>query len=587
MTVFNFNHIPFSRHQQYTTISMMSDPYDPKRQACYLRSVKGGDEKPLLGRLCEILILDTAGKILECQYKMTPTKLTVTGLKNTTPIGQVMFSIGDRENVYFSIKNCQLRLVLLQSRYSYIYMDKNGIPCMVVAGQNSKISPYLKSGKISVLADWQDDNSQNASITIFPDGTDTAQGVLDIFETVSQYRNHTDISASIDFDKNVSHLKQVFATWHQSIHGDTVACHKTDILASYILWANFVPPKGNLKRPALYMSKNHMINIWSWDNVFSAIGLVQAYPKLALDQLQVIYDHQDSTGLLPDFINDEAVSFSFTKPPIHGWAVDMIMRTYPDCFDNSMLNTLYTHLKKQVEYWLNYTSADTKYLPYYTHGNDSGWDNASFFAMGGPVESPDLPTFLILCLECLATLSKKLGYSYETQQFVDKSTQLFTLLMDNLYNGSTFICRKWDSDKNAWYDVPNSSLIQFMPLLLGNRLQKSIADKLVSLLQSGGYITQWGLATESIHSSYYRSNGYWRGPIWAPTTFLIWDGLCRQNQCTLAQQIAEKFITLAQVNGLAENYDAIHGNGLCDRAFTWTSATYIHFSKYIHQIKTN
>lgn len=79
----------------------------------------------------------------------------------------------------------------------------------------------------------------------------------------------------------------------------------------------------------------------------------------------------------------------------------------------------------------------------------------------------------------------------------------------------------------------------------------------------------------SLQSPFYEDDGYWRGPIWAPTTLLPWDGLRRQGEMELARTIAEKFCSLASKNGMAENFDARSGKGLRDRAFAWTSAAYM------------
>ena len=114
-----------------------------------------------------------------------------------------------------------------------------------------------------------------------------------------------------------------------------------------------------------------------------------------------------------------------------------------------------------------------------------------------------------------------------------------------------------------------------MPLLLGSRLPRPMTDKLLARLSEGGFITEWGPATESPQSPLYEDDGYWRGPIWAPTTLLLWDGLIRQGEAALAREIAEKFCSLAAKNGMAENFDARSGRGLRDRAFAWTSAVYI------------
>jgi glycogen debranching enzyme len=116
---------------------------------------------------------------------------------------------------------------------------------------------------------------------------------------------------------------------------------------------------------------------------------------------------------------------------------------------------------------------------------------------------------------------------------------------------------------------------------LGDRLEPAIAKKLLSRLVEMQFITDWGPATECPSSEFYKSDGYWRGPIWAPTTLLLFDGLLRQGQDELALSVAEKFSKLAATSGMAENYDAIEGAPLRDKAFAWASAVYLILAEYV------
>ena len=70
-------------------------------------------------------------------------------------------------------------------------------------------------------------------------------------------------------------------------------------------------------------------------------------------------------------------------------------------------------------------------------------------------------------------------------------------------------------------------------------------------------------------------DGYWRGPIWAPSTVLIEDGLRRAGHDRLADEISDRFRALCETSGFAENFDALTGAGLRDRAYTWTASSYL------------
>jgi glycogen debranching enzyme len=121
-----------------------------------------------------------------------------------------------------------------------------------------------------------------------------------------------------------------------------------------------------------------------------------------------------------------------------------------------------------------------------------------------------------------------------------------------------------------------------MPVVLGSRLERNKFTRLVQRVESD-FLTPFGLATENPRSRLYQSDGYWRGPIWAPSTYLIVDGLDRGGRRDLAVEIASRFCKLVRTaGGFYENYDALTGQGLRDCGYTWTAAvTLLLISEYL------
>ena len=60
-----------------------------------------------------------------------------------------------------------------------------------------------------------------------------------------------------------------------------------------------------------------------------------------------------------------------------------------------------------------------------------------------------------------------------------------------------------------------------------------------------------------------------------PATVLIEDGLRRAGHTALADDISARFRALCETSGFAENFDALTGAGLRDRAYTWTASSYL------------
>jgi glycogen debranching enzyme len=543
--LFDFAHIPFSRRGRFLTLSMMDGDI-------WLRSVKGGDLRPSMGRLCRLAVLGQDGIAQAVAWKLSPDRLVA-----EIPAGKVAFCIGDGERLHLRGQGCTVTFALVGSRYDYAYRTPQADHCLVAAYENTRLLPRVTKGAVKVTGNWRRDRADDVTMTFSDE--EGFEGTIDLFTTIPP------APSQAGFDGVLAGTETEFAEWLARVPpGGKPQARR---LAAYLLWANTVPAAGALTRPAIYMSKNDMINIWSWDNAFSALGVAAMDPALAFDQFAAIFDHQDPSGLLPDFVNDRDVSFAFTKPPVHGWAILRLIDRHPGWLTDDRRQALVTWLERQVSYWLTYTRRDDASLPAYCHGNDSGWDNATFFAEGGPVITPDLPTFLILACDCLAHLDPARAGHWR-----DTAGQLCSLLVTTLWSGEGFGTRLASAPERLRLD---DSLIGFTPLLLGPRLPRDIAKRLVQRLIQGGWITDWGPATERPQSPLYEPDGYWRGPIWAPTTLLLWDGLRQQGETALADDIARRFCALCETSGMAENFDALTGAGLRDRAFAWTSAVYL------------
>ena len=340
-------------------------------------------------------------------------------------------------------------------------------------------------------------------------------------------------------------------------------------LAAYVLWSATVSPGGFLGRPAVLMSKHWMDKVWSWDHCFNAIALAAGDPELAWHQFQLPFDHQDPTGALPDSVAHSEVLYNFVKPPIHGWALGQVRDRLGTPLDRSRLAEAYERLSRWTEFWLTRRRAPGRDLPHYQHGNDSGWDNSTTFDHGKVLETADLAAFLVGQLRELARLATELGDPPAATRWNNTADQVRAALLDQLWNGTRFVARVAASGP----DTASASLLDLMPIALGAELPTEIRDHLVTALKS--HLTAHGLATEPVDSPHYAADGYWRGPIWAPATILIEDGLRRAGCADLADEISRRFRALCEKSGFAENFDAETGAGLRDRAYTWTAAGYL------------
>ena len=346
---------------------------------------------------------------------------------------------------------------------------------------------------------------------------------------------------------------------------------ETRAAAAHLLWSFTVAKAGYLGRDALLMSKNWMDRLWSWDHCFNAIALAPVRPDLAWDSFLAPFDLQAEDGSLPDSISEGAIVRSFFKPPIHGWALRRMMAAsdVPD----ARLAEVYGPLARWTRWWLDYRDRDRDGLCEYDHGNDSGWDNGTAFLRLPPVETPDLAAFLAIQCDVLADLARRLGRpAAEAAEWTRIADAQISAMDRELFDaaGRPLVRAAYTHETFS----PDTLLLR-IPVLLGDRLPARLRAPLLADLESDRFLTEWGYATESPASPLYKNDGYWRGPIWAPSTLLLYDGLRACGRADLARRVAERFCRMCAKSGFAENFDALTGEGLRDRAYTWTASVFL------------
>ncbi|MFF7682151.1 amylo-alpha-1,6-glucosidase [Microbacterium sp. NPDC007973] len=398
------------------------------------------------------------------------------------------------------------------------------------------------------------------------DGGDHWEIAIEEFES-----SRPPFSASVPFAACVAEVSTEFAAfatrtapWADD-HDVPSSTRDASLRAAYVLWSATVSPAGFLRREAVLMSKHWMDKVWSWDHCFNAIALAPAEPRLALDQFLAPFDHQDETGALPDSIAHSERLYNFVKPPIHGWALDRL-RAEGVTLTAGERDDVYDKLARWTRFWLEERRVRGRALAHYQHGNDSGWDNATVFDRTRLIESPDLAAFLLLQLDALARLAEECGH--DATPWREEQNHVAGGLAE-LWRGDGYVARGVADGE----DVDRTSLLPLLAIAAGEHLPPAARDALSEGVAA--FLTQWGPATERPDSTRYESDGYWRGPIWAPSTMLLEDGLRRAGHPGVADDIAARFRRLCERGGFAENFDALTGEGLRDRAYTWTAAVYL------------
>jgi hypothetical protein len=145
----------------------------------------------------------------------------------------------------------------------------------------------------------------------------------------------------------------------------------------------------------------------------------------------------------------------------------------------------------------------------------------------------------------------------------------------------------WDGFYKQYYSrafishklVKEPSIATLMPLYAGS-ITKERAVELVKILKSPNQFgTKFPLPSVPVSSNWYKELGYWQGPMWVNTNWLIADGLDRYGFSEEARHIREQSIAAVSRHGPYEYFSARTGEPAGAKNFSWTAALIIHMIK--------
>lgn len=553
--------VPFSRYGSYLAFSHLTQ--GPMGDGLYLRSLHRG-VRP------EVLRVDLIrdGKVVTFRENATPIMLRL-----EADDGLVEICMSEAYVLRLHGHGIGIRLSKPPDAAGYAFpRDKTHWEFNSVQ-QDIRFMLTSLQGGLQIKRDWNGTFAKRMVADFLPSSSSQDfDAVLEEFRSAWHERAYVG-----SFEDAAALVRLEYQQWIAKMPAVPEEFQAAAELAVYVNWSAVVLPEGNLTRPSMLMSKNWMNAVWSWDHCFNAMALIESDPKIAWDQYMLMFDKQSPDGALPDSLSDRQISWAYSKPPIHGWALAWLMR-HSDAIDQKRMAEAYAPLARWTNWYFRFRDDDHDGLPQYDHGNDSGWDNSTVFREEPVLETPDLAAELVLQMQALSDVAHRLGRQRESEEWKFRSEALLTKLLASYWRADHFVAL---SSVNHSV-VESDSLLLYLPIVLGKQPPESVRSKLVAdLKQPGQFLTGNGLATERLGSPYYESDGYWRGPIWAPSTLMIVDGIESSGEREFARQLKLRYCRMAARSGFAENYDAASGVGLRDGAYTWSASVFLIFA---HQL---
>ena len=332
--------------------------------------------------------------------------------------------------------------------------------------------------------------------------------------------------------------------------------------AAYMTWSNLVNPAGLIKRPYIYMRSTDPASAWQMCQ--NAVVLKNQL-DIAIELLLNMLDHQAPSGQLPDFYSDARGAYLMIKPPMQGWALEILMKEHDFAKEvpQEKLVMLYEGYARFADWLFEYRGGGDGLL-FMEHGDESGSDDCPIFRTALAVDGPQPNAFAALLLEKLGDLAKIIGRESESDGWYARSRELIDRMLARFWNGGRFVAFDHDQPDR---EIDTESIQFYYTLVLGNRLPREVIDRLAEDLEEGnGYLSEGGFTTVNLKNSPYTEVGAGQGKILPADQIIVTTGLYMSGKKDQAKRAARIFC-----DGLKKVPNYYYANGFIG---TWTAAAF-------------
>ncbi len=145
----------------------------------------------------------------------------------------------------------------------------------------------------------------------------------------------------------------------------------------------------------------------------------------------------------------------------------------------------------------------------------------------------------------------------------------------------------WDPYSNQYFSrnfvthklIKEPSIAALMPLYAGT-ISKERAKLLVKQLENEhAYGPNFPVPSVSVESPWFKQLGYWQGPTWVNTNWLLMDGLKRMGYQEHADALKDSTLDMVGTSGMYEYFSPLDGSPGGANNFSWTAALTIDLIK--------
>jgi Trehalase len=377
-----------------------------------------------------------------------------------------------------------------------------------------------------------------------------------------------------------------------------------EAIGNSMFWNILYIPSLGFEFPSISRNWAHGFGGWvvgEWDCFFGSLLTNVEAPTQTSASVRAILMAQSVNGVVPNVDAANGTSPDRSQPPVGSY---IVWKNYQRNSDIELLRWAYPRLKKWHDWWFaNRGDGQPR-----RDGNRNGlleWgsDRGATFSIGGrgflqhakwetgmddspmyddvtynpntytmELDDVGLNSLYALDSECMAKIAAILGYEDDSQRFAADYERIGKLVRQYLWNEQDGIF------ENRYWDGRFSNRISpttFYPMIAGIATEEQARRMVREHLTNPNEF--WGLyviPTISRNDPAFQDQYYWRGNIWGPTNYLVYQGLNRYAEDDIALTFAEKSYNLFMDDWQThqrtnEQYYAWGGSAGGDTHYTW------------------
>jgi len=493
--------------------------------------------------------------------------------------------------------------------------------------------PTVGSGLYPSLAQLRENMSANGKLASAP-GADQAGGTAGLEFTTGELQT-AHFVAALGWDKDALLTKakgllaantvdnildeksQAYTRSRPGVQGLFEGA--PEAIGNNMFWNAIYAPSNGLIFPSISRQWARTWGGWvvgEWDCFFGSLLTSVEDKAQTTAAIKAILLAQTETGLVPNIAAGSGITPDRSQPPVGSYC---LWKVYQRFQDREMLEWAYPRLKRWHDWWL----ADRGDGQPWRDGNRDGlleWgsDRGSMDSTGGRGfmqaakyetgldDSPmydevnydshtytmnlhdvGLNSLYALDAECLSRIAALLGKTEDSQRLAAEYETMKKRVREKLWNDQDGIYenRFWDGHFSKRLSPTN-----FYPMFAGiatpEQAKRMIEEHLLNPKEFWG---KYVAPTIARNDPAFPDQFYWRGDIWGPTNYMLYEGINRYRFDKVALQYAQKSYDLFmddwrinQHNN--EQYHAWGGNGGGDKHYTWgTLLCLVALEQYIDQ----